>query len=231
MAKKIMWDKGHGGKDPGAVGNGLQEKVITNKIVNYAMTYLTANYMGFEQRTTRTGDQSTSLAQRSNLANNWGADAFISVHINAGGGTGFESYIYNGGVGPATINLQNSIHAEVLKAMRGFGSVTDRGKKRANFAVLTGTKMDAVLTENLFIDTKADADKLKNEAFIKAVGEAHALGVAKYFKLPVKPKQVPKEQRQKVDLITGWYYEDSPKLAELEKFLKDRGLNYRIEKA
>ncbi|MED4358743.1 N-acetylmuramoyl-L-alanine amidase [Geobacillus stearothermophilus] len=192
---KIMWDKGHGGNDPGAVANGLQEKQLTHKIVEYAMAYLEANYTGFEQRVTRTGDQTLTLSQRTDMANAWGADVFISTHVNAGKGTGFESYIYNGGVSSQTVALQNVLHNEILTAMRQFGNITDRGKKRANYAVLRETKMPAVLTENLFIDSN-DAKYLKNEAFLKAVGEAHARGIVKFLGLPRKEKTQPQPKPQ-----------------------------------
>ena len=239
MVKKIMWDKGHGGTDPGAVGNGLEEKDLTHKIVEYAMNYLNDEYTGFEQRTTRTGDQTVPLNKRDDGADAWKADVFISVHINAGGGNGFESFIYNGGVGAATIELQNVLHAEIITAMREFGNIADRGKKRANFAVLRETNMPAILTENMFIDT-SDSKYLKNEAFLKAVGEAHARGVAKYLGLPSKlqpqpqpqPQPTPQpEQPQKVNVIAGWYWEGSKGLQELEEFLKSKGWNYRKEKA
>jgi N-acetylmuramoyl-L-alanine amidase len=189
MTKKIMWDKGHGGTDPGAVGNGLQEKELTHKIVEYAMNYMNDNYTDFEQRTTRTGDQTVSLNSRDDEADKWGADVFVSAHINSGGGTGFETFIYNGGVSAATIAFQNILHQEIYNAMRPFGNITDRGKKRANFAVLRETNMPAVLTESLFIDT-SDSRHLKNEAFIKAIGEAHARGVAKFLGIPSKQKPV-----------------------------------------
>jgi N-acetylmuramoyl-L-alanine amidase len=188
MAKKIMWDPGHGGTDPGATANGLQEEHLTFKIVEYAMAYLNVNYTGFEQRVTRGYEQSLELSKRDDVADSWGANAFVSVHINAGGGTGFESFIYTNPV-PSASALQNILHGEVLAAMRQFGSIADRGKKRANFSVLRETNMDAVLTENLFIDNLNDSNKLKTEAFLKAVGEAHARGVAKFLGLPAK--QVP----------------------------------------
>ncbi|MFE4522579.1 N-acetylmuramoyl-L-alanine amidase [Cytobacillus firmus] len=187
MVKKVKWDPGHGGADPGAVGNTLLEKVLTHKIVGYAMDYMEANFTGFTQSTTRSGDQTLSLTQRTDQANKEGADVFVSVHINAGGGKGFESFIYNGSISSATQAFQNTLHAEVMAAMRKDGVTTDRGKKRANFAVLRQTKMVACLTENLFIDT-SDANFLKKEAFLKAVGEAHARGVAKFLGLPAKSK-------------------------------------------
>jgi N-acetylmuramoyl-L-alanine amidase len=192
--KKIFLDKGHGGSDPGAVANGLQEKVLTHKIVEYAVDHLFENYTGFELRVSRAGDQTLTLSQRADMANKWGADVFISVHINAGKGTGFESFVYNGGVSSQTVALQNVLHNEILAAMRQFGNITDRGKKRADYAVLRETKMPAVLTENLFIDSN-DAKLLKNEAFLKEIGEAHARGVAKFLGLPQKAKS---QSQQKV---------------------------------
>ncbi|MBT2725132.1 M15 family metallopeptidase [Bacillus sp. ISL-46] len=48
-----------------------------------------------------------------------------------------------------------------------------------------------------------------------------------------KPKPAPKKEpaKQKVNVITGWYYEGSQGLAELEKFLKAKGWHYTKEKA
>ncbi|WP_253701219.1 N-acetylmuramoyl-L-alanine amidase [Bacillus sp. FJAT-29814] len=181
-----MWDPGHGGIDPGAVANGLQESKLTLKIVQYAMTYLESYYMGFEQRATRLSETTVELSRRDDPANAWPADVFVSVHINAGGGTGFESFVYNG-AGSSSVALQNILHAEILAAMRQYGSIPDRGKKRANFAVLRATNMPAILTENLFIDSN-DANRLKDETFIKAIGEAHARGVAKFLGLAVRPQ-------------------------------------------
>lgn len=185
--KKIYWDKGHRNNihDYGAVANGLREADIVHKIVEYAMAYLEANYTGFEQRTNRQGNEVISLKQRTDQANAWGADVYISVHVNAGGGEGFESFVYPG-VDAATISLQNMLHDEIMLAMRQFGQIQDRSKKRGNYHVLRETNMPAVLTENLFIDS-TDSRYLKNEAFLKAIGEAHARAVAKYLGLPKKP--------------------------------------------
>jgi N-acetylmuramoyl-L-alanine amidase len=197
MVEKIFWDKGHGGADPGAVGNGLKEKELVSKIVDYADSYLLANYIGVQTKQSRTGDSSLSLAQRTNAANNWGADVLVSVHINAGGGKGFETFVYNGGVGSATISLQNMLHAEILTVAKKFGAITDRGKKRANFHMIRESKMSAVLTENLFIDNVGDATFLKKDAFLKALGEGHAIGVAKYLGLPKKAVSVTKNEVHK----------------------------------
>ena len=91
---KIFIDPGHGGTDPGAVGNGLQEKNLTLSIATQIRDMLVSEYENVEVRMSRTGDTTLSLTERTNMANSWGADYFLSVHINAGGGTGFESFIH-----------------------------------------------------------------------------------------------------------------------------------------
>src|SRR5690625_4484757 len=182
---KIFLDPGHGGNDPGAVANGLREKDLTLDIAKRIRKYLNDNYSGHTIKMSRTGDTYPSLTKRANDANKWGADVFVSIHINAGGGTGFESFIYNGKVSSKTKQVQNDVHDAIVKET----GVNDRGKKRANFAVLRQTNMPAVLTENLFIDTKKDADKLKSSKFLDKVAKGHAIGLAKAFNLKSKKKE------------------------------------------
>src|SRR5699024_12830610 len=96
-------------------------------------------------------------------------DLFLSIHINGGGGTGFESYVYNGAIELKTEKVRTTIHNEIMKLIH----VTDRGKKKKNLHVTRESRANALLTENLFIDTKKDADKLKKQSFInKQIGRA-----------------------------------------------------------
>jgi len=174
---KIYIDAGHGGNDPGSSGNGLKEKDVTLTIAKKVQALL----KGYATvKMSRTTDKTLSLTQRTNDANNWGADYFLSIHINAGGGTGYEDYIYNGSVSNKTVSTRNTMHAEIIKQI---SDVRNRGKKTANFAVLRQTSMPAMLSENLFIDTKADADLLKSNAFLNKVAQGHANGIIKAFGL------------------------------------------------
>ncbi|NUR72364.1 MAG: hypothetical protein HOU81_16235 [Hamadaea sp.] len=183
--KKLYLDPGHGGTDSGAVGNGLQEKALTLNIALQIRDILLADYSGIDIRMSRTTDATVSLQQRTDDANAWGADIFISVHINSGGGTGFESYRYLT-TDSATLALHNAMHSNALAGMRTVAGVTDRGMKTANFHVLRETTMPAILTENMFIDTVADANLLKNAAFLTADARGHAKGIASYLGLPPK---------------------------------------------
>ena len=119
------------------------------------------------------------------MANSRNADYFCSIHINAGGGTGWESYIYNGSVSQKTINAQNTIHSTVINAIGSKYGVRDR-EKEANFHVLRETAMSAILLENLFIDHSNDLKLLNNSAFITDLSNAIGEGIAKALSLSKK---------------------------------------------
>lgn len=178
---KIFIDPGHGGTDPGAVGNNLTEKTLTLQIGIRIRDILLAEYSNVSILMSRTSDITKSLTERTNAANDWGADFFLSVHINAGGGTGYEDYIYTGSTGPTT-TYQDNVHAEMLKVV----NFSDRGQKTANFHVLRESNMPALLTENGFIDNVNDANKLKTTSFIENIARGHVNGIVKCFNLPKK---------------------------------------------
>lgn len=175
---KLYLDPGHGGSDPGAIGNGLQEKDVTLSIALRIRDMLTNEYNNVSVKMSRTGDTYPTLTQRTNEANNWGADYYLSIHINSGGGTGFESYV-DQGVDSITVNYQNTIHGEITKVIR----IRDRGKKQARFHVIHASRMPALLTENGFIDNASDAAKMKDVNWIEAVARAHVTGLEKAFNL------------------------------------------------
>jgi N-acetylmuramoyl-L-alanine amidase len=132
---------------------------------------------------TRKTDTTVSLAARANLANRANADYFCSIHVNAGGGTGWESYIFNGRVPERTINAQQTIHNDVMSRIRPHG-VRDRGMKRANFFVLRETNMSAMLLENLFLDNRTDLNLLRNKTFLGTLARATGDGLARALNLP-----------------------------------------------
>lgn len=180
MTKKIYSSAGHGGYDPGAVGNGLQEKDLTLKIENYMCEYL-QDY-DVEIKRARTNDRTVGLTARTNEANKWGADVLVDIHINAGGGTGHEDFVWNGGVRKETLVYQDDMH-DALSSFYSDNGIRDRGQKQYNFHMCRESSMPAILTENLFIDTKSDAKFLSKESNLKKIGEAHAKGLIKYLDL------------------------------------------------
>ena len=73
---RIFLDPGHGGSDPGAVGNGLQEKTLTLAIATRIRDILLNEYQGVEVRMSRTNDVFVGLTERTQQAN-----ALSLIHI------------------------------------------------------------------------------------------------------------------------------------------------------
>ncbi|WP_035106602.1 N-acetylmuramoyl-L-alanine amidase [Desulfovirgula thermocuniculi] len=171
----IVLDPGHGGRDPGAVAYALKEKDITLVLAQRAAFLLSAYEA--EVLLTRYGDDDVDLSARADLANQKQADFFCSLHVNAGGGTGFESYIHPAAA-PRTKALAQVVHAELARFYLQRG-LPDRGLKRANFAVLRETNMPAVLLENLFIDHPRDAAFLADGTFLQDLAASLAFALVK----------------------------------------------------
>jgi N-acetylmuramoyl-L-alanine amidase len=173
---KIFIDPGHGGSDPGASGNGLQEKNVTLLISKRIRDILLQEYQDVTVQMSRTDDRTVSLQQRTDMANAWGADFYLAIHINSGGGTGYEDYIHDQlSDSSRTANLQRMIHPEVIK----LNNLVDRGMKKADYHVLRESTMDAFLSENGFIDNGNDAAKMKDSGWIENVARGHVNGLEK----------------------------------------------------
>lgn len=181
-----MIDPGHGGADPGATYQGYQEKKFNLSIALKVRDYLLQNYE-VDILMTRSSDVTVSLDARTQLDNSENADFFLSIHNNAAGGSGFESYIFNGTVPPITKTYQNIIHDKILDAIKAKYNINDRGKKQANFHVLRETRMSALLLEVLFVDNPDDLAYLTDPEFIQDVSIAIAEGVKEALDLPAKP--------------------------------------------
>lgn len=177
---KIFIDPGHGGTDPGAVGNSLLEKDLTLTI-SLKIRDLLNSYENTEVKLSRDKDKTLSLKERTDMANSWGADFLFSIHINAGGGTGFESFIHSNS-SAASIAHQNVIHPEIMKLI----DLKDRGKKRGNLHMVRESKMPAILTESGFIDSANDAAKLKQDSYLNKIAQGHVNGLINAFGLKKK---------------------------------------------
>ena len=184
--RRIVIDPGHGGSDPGGVGNSLQEKNIVLDVATRFKALLdadTADSSGggrwIAQRT-RTSDVFVSLAARASFANSQGADRFMSIHSNAFGNSqanGTETFAFaEGGQGAA---LRNLVQSEMITAWR----LTNRGNKTANFFVLRETAMPAVLHELAFITNAGDAAKLRSATERQKAARAHLFAVQRHFGL------------------------------------------------
>ena len=97
--RRIVLDAGHGGHDTGAVGpSGVREKDVTLAIAKKVREKLMAALPDLEVVMTRDGDKFVELSERTKMANDTGADLFISIHANANPSRkvrGVETYYLN----------------------------------------------------------------------------------------------------------------------------------------
>lgn len=178
---KIWIDAGHGGVQPGAVALGYKEKDLTLQVATLLGTELTR--CGFSVAQTRTTDIDVDLDTRGPLANEWDADYFVSVHLNAGGGKGAETWCsIAGGKSKA---LAERIQAELVSL-----GYVDRGVKtrkgsdgRDYLAVIRQTNMPAVLAEVGFIDSVEDMARFDATKAAQAI----ARGICKHTGAAYKP--------------------------------------------
>lgn len=92
--KKVIVDAGHGGSDPGAIGNGLYEKDLNLQAAQYM--YKRLQELGISASITRDEDITLSRQERIDSAFTFGKDPdviLVSNHINAGGGEFIWHYI------------------------------------------------------------------------------------------------------------------------------------------
>ncbi len=154
----VMIDPGHGGFDPGtSSASGLQEKTLALEIALRLRAALEAR--GISVAMTRTTDVFIPLAGRTRIANEAGADLFVSIHLNSSpnpAASGIEVYYLNNTTDRATIRLARMENAQ---AGGGYGALqapnlnyilTDlRQNYKANEAVAVARMIDAQAVADL----------------------------------------------------------------------------------
>ena len=189
---KVFIDPGHGGYDDGSSGNGLLEDELNLQIGLKLQKKLEAR--GIEVKMSRTTDKYLSLGERAEMANEYGADIFVSNHINSfeqASANGIETYYHKDKSShkPLSDDIQNN-------AIKQTGAV-NRGVKNRNFAVLRESTMPSSLFEAGFISNKAEASKLGSDAYQDKLATALADGIEKYLKDNIKLSGVEEKPENK----------------------------------
>lgn len=182
----VVIDPGHGGQNPGAVHGGVMEKDI-----NLLLAWEVAEGLSeYRVALTRKEDTTVSLVERVKMANDGKAALFLSLHSNAGGGHGFESFVHPGAM-EITRRYREVIHGRVMEALKPYG-IRDRGKKEANFYVLRETKCPAILLESLFLDNPRERELLVQRSFRSLLAAAIVSGVKEALGPPVagRPREI-----------------------------------------
>ena len=171
MPYTIMLDSGHGGRDPGAVYNGRQEKDDALRLVLAIGEILQDR--GIDVLYTRTEDIYESPFEKAMEANTADADFFLSIHRNSyptdNTVSGVESLIYD------KSGIKFEMAENINEQLEAVGFVNLGVKERPNLVVLKRTRMPAVLVEVGFINSDTD-NQLFDENF-QDIAEAIAAGI------------------------------------------------------
>jgi N-acetylmuramoyl-L-alanine amidase len=173
---RVCVDPGHGGHDSGAVGpTGLQESFAALQIARYVRRGLLD--CGCDVMCTRSDDKFVSLSGRCEYANDWQADLFLSIHCNAFSQPTAHGYEVWTSVGqtladPTAEKIFASIGEAFPKLTPRFDKTDGDCDKEAGFAVLTGTRMAAVLVEVAFISNPLEERWLRNVGWKMRMGGA-----------------------------------------------------------
>lgn len=188
MSYRVYIGIGHGGTDPGAVSAGYKEKDIALSIGKSMQAELKRH--GVNAKISRDIDETEKLADKIKECNAFRPDLAVDVHINAGGGDGFEVFHhYKGGTGKV---MAQKIEAEV----KAIGQNSRGLKTRLNengedyFGFIRQTVCPAVILEYGFIDNAKDRSQFDELDEQEAIGIAYAHGVLKTLGIAIKKAAV-----------------------------------------
>jgi len=174
---KICIDPGHSGPyEPGACAGGVTEATM-NLAISKALGRI-LKLLGYEVIYTRDGDiESDDLGCRTQLANDEGADLFVSIHCNSAESVdvnGVEVYHYPG-------SSEGMLLADDIQGLLALTTpLKDRGVKEADFAVLRLADMPAVLVECGFLSSVKDREFLVDGHQQTAIALGIAAGINRY---------------------------------------------------
>ncbi len=143
-----------------------------------------------------TGKTDIALRKRTNCANSFGADFYLSIHhnagVNGGNGGGLETYIHTN-ASDKSVEWQNELYSCLIKHTNLKGNRSD-GTRKANFHECRESKMPCVLIECGFMDSKIDVPIILSEEFAHEVANACVEVIVKKAKLDVI-KETKKENK------------------------------------
>jgi N-acetylmuramoyl-L-alanine amidase len=213
----ICLDPGHGGKDSGNRVGWHYEKKYTLPLAFELRDQL--KKAGFNVILTRSKDTYVDLPERPAIANQRGADLFISLHFNATAigrdeAAGPETYCITP-VGASSSNAQGEnsefgyavgagstpanrcenksllLAYQLEKSLVQNLNADDRGVRRARFAVLRDATMPAILIEGGYMTHPVEGKKIYNSAYRRQMAAAIVKGILAYQKLTAPPMVQP----------------------------------------
>ena len=193
----VFLDPGHGGRDPGAVYNGLREKDLNMSIYRKLRSEL--EKLGYTVLTSRDSDVYVDyVTERSEMVNKTDADVFISIHFNATGvpganRSGVETYIYEPDEDikprinkvahddPTRLSKSKRLADNIHNSVVSVAGANDRGVHGSNYAVLRETIKPAVLLELGYIDSP-EYKKISDDKYQNKLVEGIVTGLRNFYK-------------------------------------------------
>jgi len=173
----VVFDPGHGGRDPGAISAiGLQEKDVNLAVTRMIEGRLARN--GVEGHLTRTDDSYVALDARARIANSYEPQLFVSIHADSARDTQAEGFtVY---VARSASARSRRAAAAIERAMSAAG-VHSRGVREANYRVLVRTACPAVLVELGFLSNPYEGIRLADEDYRQRLAEAVSEGIIDFL--------------------------------------------------
>ena len=173
---KVFIGVGHGGKDAGAVGNGLKEKNVNLSIALHLRSELQRH--GVTVGISRTKDEVDTTSDEGRKANAFDPDYAVDIHTNAGGGTGFGVlHTISGGKGKIlAANIETAMVAAGYKS-RGLKTKANSAGKDY-FGFIRSIAAPSIILECAFIDS-SDYQLIDSEADRQKIARAYARGILK----------------------------------------------------
>ena len=196
MKPIVLLDNGHGKETAEkrspvwSDGSQLFEWEFNRDIVRRIAEKLEAD--GIPYRVLVPEETDISLTERARRANeiakeNNGKAYVLSIHANAGGGTGWEVYTSPGQTPSdaiATVFFEEAGREFVPDGWRMRSDYSDGDPdKEANFAILTKTTCPAILTENFFMDTEKDCRFIMSEDGRERIANMHVAAIKRVLTL------------------------------------------------
>lgn len=173
--------------------NETREWTLNDRIADKVENLL-KGYTGWELIRTddTTGKKEIGLTARTNAANNFKADFYLSIHhnagVNGGAGGGIVAYVYKK-TGAETLEWQKELYNSLI-AKTGLKGNRSNPMPKANLHEVRETKMPAVLLELGFMDSKTDVPVILTEDYANKCAEAIVEVLVKRGKLTKKETKI-----------------------------------------
>lgn len=156
--------------DPGAVKNPYVEADITKETVAILIPTLRAQgheVIDVTPYNERFPNSKAHHELRCARVDAFKADIFLDVHINAGGGTGVEIWVYskNSKAYPHAEKIADNISKDMDLSNRGV-------KENSSYYSVSLCKAPAMIVEGAFVDNESDMKKLTPEKYARAIAKA-----------------------------------------------------------